>query len=203
MASAVSDHDLLLEAQAWRRRATALLDTSGLTRILGDHGRLILSGACAYDTMMSPDIDLHLVPDVFSRDKAVEIVNVLIDQDWWNTLTLGDWVQDRFHAAAFGTVTRGYFLRLAGFFEGVRWNVDTWLLDPAKYPGDTWGPRMAGITPEQRLAILGIKAARAEGALRATGVAIYEAVLDYQIATPKAFIDWQRRTQGAGVKGLH
>ena len=193
VASAVSDQDLVLEAQAWRHRATALLDASGLTRILGDHGRLVLSGAYAYDTMMSPDIDLHLIPDVFSRYTTVEILNVLIDQDWWNTLTFGDWVQDRFRAAAEGGVTRGYLLQLAGFFEGRRWKVDAWLLDPAKYPGDLWATRMAGMTAEQRLAVLRIKAARARGALRATGVAIYTAVLEHQIATPEAFVDWQRR----------
>ena len=92
----MSDQDLAVESQTWRRRATALLDASELTRILENHGRLVLSGAYAYDTMMSPDIDLHLIPDAFSRHKAVEILNVLIDQDWWDTLTFGDWVQDRF-----------------------------------------------------------------------------------------------------------
>jgi hypothetical protein len=195
VASAVSDQDLVTEAQAWKRRATALLDASGLTRLLGNHGRLVLSGAYAYDTMMSPDVDAHLIPDVFSRQKAVEILNILVDQDWWNTVTFGDWVQDRFQAAAEGRITRGYFLRLGGFFDGDRWNVDAWLLDPAKYPGDLWAPRMAGITPDERLAVLRIKAARARGALRASGVAIYTAVLDHQIATPEAFVDWQRRAQ--------
>lgn len=197
MASTLSGQDFALESQTWRRRATALIEASELTRILGNHGRLVLSGAYAYDTMMSPDIDLHLIPDVFSRHKAVEILNVLIDQDWWNTLTFGDWVQDRFRAAAEGSVTRGYFLRLAGFFEGDRWNVDAWLLDPAKYPGDMWAPRMAGITPEQRLAVLRIKAARARGALRATGVAIYTAVLEHEITTPEAFVEWQRVRRAA------
>lgn len=156
----MNDHALLADARAWRERASRLLETSDLPVLLGDYGRIVFSGSYAYDTMMSPDIDLHLLPNVFSRQTAVEVLYALIHQDWWNTYAFGDWEQERFRATVGGRAPRGYLLKLGVTFEGRYWNVDAWVLDQGRYSGDLWAPKMAAITEEQRLAILRLKRAR-------------------------------------------
>lgn len=90
----VNDQALLGDARAWRERAARLLEASDLPVLLREHGRIVFSGSYAYDTMMSPDIDLHLLLNAFSRQGAVEVLDALIHQDWWNTYTFGDWVQE-------------------------------------------------------------------------------------------------------------
>ena len=188
---AVTHEGLLVEARAWRTRAAAVLAASELLELLGDRGRVVLSGSYAYDTMMSPDIDLHVLPPAFSRPDAVEVLDALVRHDWWNTYDFGDYVQERFRAPLGGHLPRGYLVKLGRMFEGISWNVDAWLLDPAKYPGDFWTPRMAAITPDQRLAVLRIKKARAERQLNGSGVEIYSAVLDHHVTTPEEFTAWQ------------
>ena len=187
----VNDQQLLADATVWRETASRLLEACDLPLILGDHGRIVFSGSYAYDTMMSPDIDLHLLQNVFSRQSAVEVLDALIRQDWWNTYSFGDWVQERFRATVGGRAPMGYHIKLGATFEGMPWNVDAWVLDEGKYADDLWAPRMATITGEQRLAILRLKRARAIGALRSLGVDIYAAVIDHHVKTPEAFLTWQ------------
>ena len=177
---------------------SGLLEASDLPVLLIDHGRIVFSGSYAYDTMMSPDIDLHLLPNVFSRQSAVKVLEALIHQDWWNTYAFGDWVQERFRVTVGGRAPRGYLLKLGVTFEGSHWNVDAWVLDHRRYAGDLWAPRMATITEEQRLAILRLKRARAVGALQSPGVDIYEAVVDHEVATPEAFLAWQAANRSEG-----
>lgn len=186
------DEELLAEAQAWKQRATAVLDASQLLDVLPPPRRVVFSGSYAYDLMMSPDIDVHVLPVAFGRRAAIDGLCALVEHGWWNTYTLGDYVEERFRADLEGQVTRGYLLKLGRTFEDRRWNVDMWLLDPARYPGDLIASKMAAVTPEQRLAILRIKEARAEGKLSASGVEIYSAVLDHDLATPGEFVSWQR-----------
>lgn len=192
----VDDQPLLADARGRRERASRLLEASDLAVLLGDHGRIVFSGSYAYDTMMSPDIDLHLLPNVFSRQSAVDL-DALIRQDWWNTYSFGDWVQERFRETVGGRAPRGYLVKLGATFEGMYWNVDAWVLDQARYAGDLWAPRMAVITGEQRLAILRLKRARAIGALRSPGVDIYAAVVDHDVMTPEAFLAWQAANRSA------
>lgn len=187
----VNDQQLLADATAWRERASRLLEASDLPALLGDHGKIVFCGSYAYDTMMSPDIDLHLLQNVCSRQSAVEVLGALIRQDWWNTYSFGDWVQERFRATVGGRAPRGYHVKLGATFEGMSWNVDGWVLDQGRYAGDLWAPRMATVTAEQRLAILRLKRARAVGALRSLGVDIYAAVVDDDVTTPEAFLAWQ------------
>ena len=193
----VEDQALLGDARAWRERAARLLEASDLPVLLREHGRIVFSGSYAYDTMMSPDIDLHLLLNAFSRHGAVEVLDALIHQDWWNTYTFGDWVQERFRATVGGRAPKGYLLKLGATFEGRYWNVDAWVLDHGRYAGDLWAPKMAAITGEQRLAILRLKRARAVGALRSPGVDIYEAVVDHDVTTPEAFLAWQAANRSA------
>jgi hypothetical protein len=193
----VDDQPLFADARAWRERASRLLEASDLPVLLGDHGRIVFSGSYAYDTMMSPDIDLHLLLDVFSRQSAVEVLDALIRQDWWNTYAFGDWVQERFRATVGGRAPRGYLLKLGATFEDRYWNVDAWVLDHGAYAGDLWAPKMAAITGEQRLALLRLKRARAIGELQSPGVDIYEAVVDHDVTMPEAFLAWQAANRSA------
>ena len=114
----MNDQPRLADARAWRERASRLLEASDLQVLLGDHGRVVFSGSYAYDTMMSPDIDLHLLPNVFSRQSAVKVLKALIHQDWWNTYAFGDWVQERFRATVGGRAPRGYLLKARGDVRG-------------------------------------------------------------------------------------
>jgi hypothetical protein len=184
-----SDEELIQQAQAWRERATAVLAASDLLRTLQEVGEVVFSGSYAYGLMMSPDIDIHLLPAVWSRDAAVSLVQGFLLQDWWNACKFGDWVREDFRAGLGGRMPRGYYVCLWGPHGGAYWKVDIWMLNPARYPGDVWAPRMAVVSDEERLAILRIK-----DATKAAGVPVYTAVLEAGVRTPEDFIEWRSKT---------
>lgn len=191
----MDDDDLLHQSTAWHDQASALLAESQLPGVLHGHGDVVFSGSYAYGTMMSPDVDLHLLLPRFSRPAAVDVLSALLEQDWWNTYTFGDWVQERFRAVIGGRAPRGYLVKLQTNFSGADWTVDGWVLDGQRYDGDVWAPRMASITHDERVAILRIKRARTMGVLHASGVDIYRAVLDGDATDAETFLSWQATGQ--------
>ncbi len=157
--------------------------------LLQEVGEVVFSGSYAYDLMMKPDIDIHLLPAVWSRDTAVSLVHRLLVQDWWNACKFGDWVREDFRSGLGDRMPRGYYVCLWGPHGEAYWKVDIWVLNPARYPGDVWGRRMAAVSEEERLAILRIK-----DATKAAGVPVYTAVLEGGVRTPEDFIKWRLRT---------
>jgi hypothetical protein len=163
-------------AGQWKRRADRLLAQSQLLPLLTRHGRVAFSGGYAYDLMMTPNIDVHLLLSPFTRAAAAEVLGGLVQQGWWSTITFVDRVDERFRSTLLD-VPRGYYIGMETDFHAAQWTVDVWLFDAAKYRGDVWRPIIDSISDEQRRAILEIKAARNEGKVTATGVEVYEAVI--------------------------
>jgi hypothetical protein len=177
------ENSVIREAGGWRERADSLLERSGLEALLGQHGEVHFSGSYAYDLMMTPDIDIHVVIQGLTRESAVRVLSAAAASEQWATITFADRADDRFRPETFDGSPRGYYIGLATDVGEATWRVDVWLLDAARYSGDTWGPRMAAITDEERAAILTIKAARNQGNISATAVEIYRAVLDEGLRT--------------------
>lgn len=145
---------------------------------LARFGHVEFSGAYAYDLMMSPDIDVHLVASEFTYAHAVGVARELMAEGWWMRVTFEDRVRWPYPG-----LPNGYYVGTRAEFRGQTWKVDTWMLDASRYRGDVWGPRLADISHEQRDAILNLKASRSEGLLSASGIEIYGAVIDDDLRT--------------------
>jgi hypothetical protein len=170
-------------ARQWKERADGLLAESKLVDLLERHGEVHFSGSYAYDVMMSPDVDIHLVLPAFTREHAARVLLSLVEQGWWATITFADRVDERFRPPTLQGVPRGYYVGLETDLDGARWKVDVWLLDETKYRGDVWRPIMESISDEQRQAILELKVARGDERVSAAGVEIYEAVINGGVRT--------------------
>lgn len=77
-------------AREWKERADGLLAQSKLVDLLERYGEVHFSGSYAYDVMMSPDVDIHLVLPAFTREHAVRVLLSLVEQGWWATTTFAD-----------------------------------------------------------------------------------------------------------------
>jgi hypothetical protein len=179
--------DARRSAERWKQEADALLAESALLDTLGRFGHVELSGSYAYDLMMSPDIDLHLVASECTHGRAAALAHELMEEGWWMRVTLEDRVRWPYPG-----LPNGYYIGTRAEFREQTWKVDTWMLDASRYPGDVWWPRIAGISDEQRDAILHLKAARTEGLLSASGVEIYRSVIDDGVRTIEEFRDRSR-----------
>lgn len=189
------DTDLLAQSKEQKAQAKKLLTESQLIQQLQQFGDVGYSGSYAYNLMLNPDIDLHLVLKEYSKDTASKVLNTLMEQDWWNSYTFADWTQDRFRLPQWQWLPKGYYLNVRADFGGARWKVDIWLLDKDRYKGDYLAEKMSKVTEDERLAILRIKEARESKRVNTGSYDIYSAVIDSGIRTPEDFIGWQQGAQ--------
>ncbi|WP_461208298.1 hypothetical protein [Desulfocurvus sp. DL9XJH121] len=188
--------DIIALAERNQRRARRVLDDTGIVDIWACFGiRAELVGSLRMGLLISNlDIDMHVYSEPFSmedsfaaiarlaknpRIRRVEYVNLLDAEDrcleWhaWYEEPEGDtWRLDMIHILA-DSQYAGYFERVA---EGV----------------------MTRLTPETRLAILGIKHGLPE-AEKAMGIEIYQAVLRDGVRDLAGFRDWKRRNPAQGI----
>jgi hypothetical protein len=183
--------DLLNRSKEQKQQADKLLADSKLIEQLKQFGDIGYSGSYAYDLMLNPDIDLHLILDDYKKHTASKVLNTLIEQGWWNSYTFADWTQDKFRLPQWQWLPRGYYINVRADFGGARWKVDIWLLDKARYKGDYLAEKMSKVTDDERLAILQIKEARESKRVNSGSYDIYTAVIDDGIKTPEEFTRWQ------------
>ena len=120
---------MIERARNWKEGADRLLAESKLADLLQRHGEVHFSGGYAYNVMMAPDIDIHLLVPEFTKTRAVKVHLSLVDQGWWATITFADWVEERFRPPTLSGVPRGYYVGVETQFDAVRWKVDIWVLD--------------------------------------------------------------------------
>lgn len=119
------------------------------------------------------------------------MLDTLIDHDWWNTYAFGDFVEERFRETLDGHVSRGYLEA----WRNVEQRPGTWThgcLTRRSTLAISWIRDWLPSRPSDGLRSC-IKKARAVRQPKATGVEMYSAVLDDHLASPEAFIAWQRR----------
>lgn len=183
--------ELAAKARAFQEDADQLLNESGLLNLLRQAGEIRMTGAYAYGVMLDPDIDIEvLVPDGRERSSAVALLHNLIDQNYWNGYLFYDHREKRSPRPQHADVPRAYYVGVKAPHGGYWWEVDVWLGDSETLPlSDNWVRQ--GLDPHARDIVLSLKQARTVGQIRASGLAIYTAVLRHQVATVGEFIAWQ------------
>ena len=184
--------ELAAKARAFQEGADQLLEESGLLNVLHQAGEVRMTGAYAYGVMLDPDIDIEvLVPDGGERSAAVALLQSLIDQNYWNGYLFYDHREKRSPQPQHSDVPWAYYVGVKAPHGGHWWEVDVWVGDAQTLPpADDWIRN--GLDRRARRIVLSLKQARTVGQIRASGLAIYTAVLKHQVATVEQFLAWQR-----------
>ena len=179
--------ELAVKAHALQEGADDLLEKSGLLHLLHRVGEVRLTGAYAYGVMLDPDIDVDVVvPAGRERSAAVDLLQALIDQSYWNGYLFYDHREKRSPRPQHAEVPRAYYVGVKAHW----WDVDIWVGDAAALPPqDDWVRR--GMDERAREIVLGLKQARTAGHIRASGLSIYTAVIKHQVTTVEQFVAWQ------------
>ena len=157
--------------------ADKVLEQSGLLGKLSLRGDVILTGSYRYDLMQSGDFDLYVVTGGTMKEVAMQILQDLIAQQWWNGHMFYDWVQ--FSKEHF---PHGYYIGLTKYIEGCKWKIDIWVVN--QVPEDqlryvAW--LESSLTAERRETILRLKRESYERGRHLSAAQIYEAVLTRKI----------------------
>ncbi|MGW5364823.1 hypothetical protein [Actinopolymorpha pittospori] len=189
--------DYLARAEQRVRDAHQVLAELGLLDRWRRYGDPVLCGSVAYGLVVEPDIDLEVFTDEPSIDDGFELLHEIAKVPgvarcaFTNGLAGPD---------------QGLYWRIVYDREGVRWNVDNWLLG-RDHPGplSTWlvEPMLAALTPTTREAVLEIKEAAYERSEPVQGIWVYRAVLEVDCAgTPRSGSGFEPSTRTRSPTGL-
>ncbi|MBU2595290.1 hypothetical protein KJ713_00430 [Patescibacteria group bacterium] len=117
--------NLLIKSQKIKRDADKILNDSALLKILKKYGAPKIVGSYDYDLMMNGDIDIHLFVKKLDKEKAVELLNELIEQNYFDKYALDDWVKINDPR-----LPEGYYIGLKKRISDYkkRWKIDIWQL---------------------------------------------------------------------------
>jgi len=176
---------VLEQADEWQEAARRLLADSSLLQSLDKFGQVEIVGSYKYGLMMSGDIDLYLIVAKPSKGLAKEVVNHLIDENWWQSVEYADWLNFRY--PAFERLPKAYYIRLKTSTDKGRWKIDIWILDPEQFEEVSQKQIANNVSQNQKLAILKLKEARNNKLIEADAQKIYEAVINRGINTVEEF----------------
>jgi hypothetical protein len=182
--------ELLRRQDALQEEAATVLADLDLINLLSHYGQVTPVGSAATGLLVQPDIDICVLIDTWSADAAFLAVRPLASHlrvqklHFWN------------EAGAFTPegLAEGYYWGVHYVAHaGQPWKLDIWFWRCGAPAPDVEYAEMVRrrLTPETRLAILGIKdVARTPGAFGpkpVRSIDVYAAVLDHGVRTPAAF----------------
>jgi len=183
--------DLVQESENYKKIADELLADSEILSQLQNYGVVETTGSYAYNLMLAPDIDIVVNSKPNNKEKAIRLLNQLIDNDWWNLFTFADWYQEKFRISKWQWLPKGYYIRVKADYNGYRWNIDIWLVDNLEYQKrKDFDTEMSKIDSRQKKIILNLKNVRNQEKLNISSVDIYEAVTKHNIATIDDLNNW-------------
>jgi len=170
---------LIIQAEKLRHQADLLLRKSKLIDLLGRYGEVDVTGSYRLNLMTKGDIDIHVVNPAASKSAARDLLDRLIDQNFFDSYQFYDGVT---HFRK--NMAHGYYIGLKTVFLRRKWKIDIWFL---KRP-DLQGARVTKLVERSmdkktRLAILNLKQKRDEQHLDIPSALIYEAVLTKHVRT--------------------
>src|SRR5665213_1435819 len=115
----------------WREEADKVFADSNLFGVLNTFGDAVTTGSYGYGLMLAPDIDLYLIVDKPSKDIATKLLNVLIDQGYWNGYLFYDWVN--FKSKVHESFPKAFYIGLKTTRSELRWKVDVWVVSQEQY----------------------------------------------------------------------
>ncbi|UVI33111.1 hypothetical protein [Paenibacillus spongiae] len=174
--------------------AKQILHDLNLLHLWSAVGEPKLVGAIAYNLIVNPDIDMEIYCD---RPDAASGFQVL-EQCVRNPHVIAARYSNHLH-----NENQGIYFQLRYKHEDDSiWKIDMWLLahdHPGPCAKDLVEPLSRALTDATREAILTIKEQIRLNGDSIASIRIYEAVIDYNIRTYKAFMDWHSKNNDQGL----
>lgn len=170
---------LVVQSKIFKKEADLLLQKSQLLAFLKRYGQVKLTGAYRLNLMLNGDIDIHIINPKINKDLAIEILNELIGQGFFNGYLFYDWV--KFRKAEF---PKGYYLGLKKKFNRKKWKIDIWFLKNDDHKeNDLMDLVERNLNEKNKLTILEFKNLRNKRNLKIPSAKIYQAVIEKDVAS--------------------
>lgn len=180
--------EFLRNADTLKRRATRIIEESGVLPIFQSLGKVHFVGSYYLDLMIRPDIDVVILAPKFDRGAVLGATVRLMKLNYFQTVGTYDGVRFKIPYSH----KKGYYWELIRRTPQGVWKFDVWLKTPKD--DDSIKPALKYkklLTPEKRRLILQIKNKHYDGDLLYTkgvyGAKIYKAVLERGIKSIRAF----------------
>ncbi|MBI2357030.1 hypothetical protein HYV12_03215 [Candidatus Dojkabacteria bacterium] len=173
--------------------ANEILRSTGVVETFSKLGTVEIVGSVKLNLMFRNDIDLLVIADEISREKAIAVTTELLHNPQFQTVGFADYQSH--HEEGY---TNGYYWELIVIHENESWKFDIWYSTPnEEYIKDVLAitPRFLDLlekNPEKRELILKIKNEYSDGIKyrnNVNSIDIYKAVLDYNVSTVGQFQD--------------
>ena len=175
---------LISQSEAFKKEAGALLKKSKILSFLKSYGCVRLTGSYRLGLMLNGDIDIHITNPGVTKDFAIEALNKLIKQGFFNGYLFYDWI--KFRKAEF---PKGYYLGLKTTFNQKKWKIDIWFLQKNDEKEiELMDLIEKNLDKKSRLTILKFKDIRNSRNLEIPSSKIYQAVIKKGITNPKEFL---------------
>ena len=174
------------QSEAMKQKAESILGDLNLVERWSRYGRVSLVGACSFDLILSPDIDM----EIYCPETRVEDGMAVLSE-----CTANPRVVSCLYRNELAGPDKAIYWQLRYLDDdGVRWKIDMWSA-PADYDlprgEDFVAPMRRALTDETRQAILALKAARENGELPGfLSIDLYRAVIRDGIRSAADFSGW-------------
>jgi hypothetical protein len=169
----MTKEELFLQADVLKKDGDFLLHESNLITHLSLYGDVHISGSYSVDLMVNGDIDLYVVLGDFKKEKVVEILNKLIEEDYFRGFYFGDYIK---HPKA--GFPSGYYLGLNNIYREQFWKFDLWFVKNTDEEKDSFMKTLKeNLTEQSRYEILKRKQERNAAKSEISSYEIYKQVL--------------------------
>lgn len=166
--------------------ARSIIEDLGLIEKWKRYGRPIIVGSCAYQLVVSPDIDM----EIYCPDLKIEHGFQVLSECALNPRVK----KARFVNALFDQDKALYWQLQYQYKDGTMWKVDMWSADEdydLPRSEDLVEPMKKALTLETKKAILFLKESRLkDSSIQCLSIDLYRAVLDAGIRNVDDFRDW-------------
>ena len=146
----MNKEELFSVADNLKKEGDFLLRDSKLIETLSQFGGVHISGAYSVNLMMHGDIDLYVVLGECTQEKVLEILNVLIRENYFRGFYYGDYI--KYPKDGF---PKGYYIGLNTMHNNAFWKFDLWFIDKVDEEKDTYMKFIEeNLTDETRYEIL-------------------------------------------------
>ncbi len=182
--------DLFTLSRMWHEEADKLLNYSQICSLLSTIGKVKIVGSYDYNLMLGPDIDIYVfVPSDIAKTAALDALNKLIKQNYWNGYLYYDFVKhsSKNHPG----FPKSYYVGVKCDFSSNRWKVDIWFgQEETLRVNKSW--IKDNLNDENKKLILELKAARNDGEIITDSHDIYLAVLNNNVNNIEEFKNWAK-----------
>jgi hypothetical protein len=167
---------LLEKNKYFQEKANDLLAKTSIENVLSKYGEFSFQGSYSYGLMMSGDIDMYVISENITRDKALDIFNEIVKSV---PVFYGYKFNDFVSHPGWEGIPRGYCFNLSLRDNGEKWKMDIWLLQKTEFDKLENYKQLIKekLNDANKLTILDIKNYREENKLKISSVKIYDAVL--------------------------